>query len=276
MPRRAAALTGGGAHASRNRGGGLEFAQYRAYEQGDEPRLIDWKLYARSDRLFVRDAERESPVAVWIVLDASASMTQADMARPDWSRFDAARRLAACVLEIALAGGDRFGLLVLSPDRPLLLAPHAGSRHRDRLLLALAPLAAAGIAEWRRDVARMAERIGPSDLVIVLTDGFDEAGVRELERLAAAGRDVAVIRILTADERDFPFDGGHRFVDPETGETLLGDGPAARGDFLTRFTAARAALDARLDAHGVRHAEHVIDKREDEAIRRLFAPASRP
>ncbi|PZQ21436.1 MAG: DUF58 domain-containing protein, partial [Stenotrophomonas acidaminiphila] len=76
--RRAIGAQGIGVHHSRSRGAGLEFAQYRAYEPGDELRQIDWKLYARSDRFFVREAERESPLTVWIVLDATASMNQRD------------------------------------------------------------------------------------------------------------------------------------------------------------------------------------------------------
>ena len=74
--RRAVGYRGIGLHRSRSRGAGLEFAQYRAYEPGDEPRQIDWKLYARSDRFFVREAERESPLAVWLLVDASASMAR--------------------------------------------------------------------------------------------------------------------------------------------------------------------------------------------------------
>ncbi len=75
LPRRARGAHGIGQHASRSRGAGLEFAQYRAYEPGDELRQIDWKLYARSDRFFVREAERESPLAVWILIDASDVLT---------------------------------------------------------------------------------------------------------------------------------------------------------------------------------------------------------
>ena len=78
-------------HASRSRGAGLEFAQYRGYEPGDEPRRIDWKLFARSDRYFVREAERDSPLTLWIVIDASASMALADRARPDFSKLEAAK-----------------------------------------------------------------------------------------------------------------------------------------------------------------------------------------
>lgn len=270
VPRRAAALAGAGMHDSRNRGGGLEFAQYRAYERGDDLRRIDWKLYARSDRFFVRDAERESPVAVWIAIDASASMAQADLARPDWSRFDAARRIAAGLIEIALHGGDRFGVIVPGDDG-LALAPRGGPRHRERVRIALARINAAGVARWERDLAAVGERMGAHDLVVMLSDGFDEACVAGAERLAASGRDVGLIQILTADERDFPFDGGYRFHDPEGGAALIGDGRALRADFLARFAAARTALAARLDAHGIRHVAHFIDEEADQPIRELMS-----
>jgi uncharacterized protein (DUF58 family) len=275
LPRRPAALAAAGMHESRNRGGGLEFAQYRAYERGDDLRTIDWKLYARSDRFFVRDAERESPVAVWVVIDSSASMAQADLAAPGWSRFDAARRVAACLIEVALQHGDRFGVVVEGADGPVVITPQAGARHRDRMLLALAPLAPGGVAQWERDVAVFGERFGAHDLIVIISDGFDEGCVATAERLAASGRDVSLIQVLTADERDFPFDGGYRFHDPETGAQLVGDGRVLRADFLARFAAARADLAARLDAHGVRHAEHFIDEAADRPIAALFRAAGR-
>lgn len=269
-PRRPAVLASAGQHASRNRGGSQEFAQYRAYERGDDLRRIDWKLYGRSDRFFVRDAERESPVTLWIVLDASASMGQADLKTPDWSRFDAARRLAAGLVDIALHQGDRFGLVIETATGPMVVPPGSGARQRDRILLDLAPVKPGGIARWDRDVEVYGERFGPGDLVLILSDAFDEACVAAAERLARSGRDVAMIRVLMADERDFPFEQGYRFNDPETGAQLVGDGPALRRDFLMRFGRAREALSDRLDAHGVRHAEYFVDRPADEPIRALF------
>jgi hypothetical protein len=106
-------------HASRSKGAGLEFAQYRAYEPGDEPRRIDWKLFARSDKFFVREAEEESPIAIWILLDASASMAQADRVRPDWSRFDAAKLLGLIVDQSKVQSENvnyNIGDTPLSPD----------------------------------------------------------------------------------------------------------------------------------------------------------------
>ena len=273
-PRAAAVLAGDGMHASRNRGGAMEFAQYRAYERGDDLRRIDWKLYSRSDRFFVRDAERESPVAIWIVLDASASMGQADMARPAWSRFDSARQLTAAVIEIALQQGDRFGVIVAQSDGPLILSPSSDKRHLDRIRLALSPLRPAGAPAWERDLKTLGERIAPGDMALFVTDGFDEACVAAAERLAASGRDVSFIQLLTADERDFPFDRSLRFRDPEGGAELAGDSRTLRADFLRRFAQARADLRDRLEGRGVRYVEHFTDQDPDQPVLKLSRPAS--
>ncbi|KAF1712675.1 DUF58 domain-containing protein [Pseudoxanthomonas kalamensis DSM 18571] len=268
--RHAIGVQGIGLHHSRSRGAGLEFAQYRAYEPGDELRQIDWKLYARSDRFFVRESERESPLDVWILLDASASMAQADGGRPQWSRLDAARCLAACLGELALRQGDRFGLVGLHVDGLRLLPPDTGTRQRDRLHLELRALRAGGAFPSEERLTPLWERIGSRDLVVLLSDCFDDNAVALAERLAAARREVLAIQLLTVEERDFPFRGGHRFHDPETGEELLGDGAAMREEYLARFGRAQATLDARFDAAGIRHARYVLDEAPDLPLRKLF------
>ena len=273
---------GFGQHSSRSRGAGLEFAQYRAYEPGDELRQVDWKLYARSDRYFVREAERDSPLTLWILIDATASMAQADDARPAWSRLDAAKALAACAIELALRQGDRFGLAMLGGNGPgstpggtlRVHAADTGPRQRDRCLLALQAITAHGAWPQESALQPLWERIGAGSLVLMIGDGFDDAGVRLAERLAAARREVVGIRILTIGERDFPFRGGYRFRDPESGEEVLGDGEAIRAGFLERFGAARRALTARLAASGIRQAEYVLDETLDLPLRHLFAARS--
>lgn len=270
-PRLARGDRGFGLHASRSRGAGIEFAQYRPYEPGDEPRQVDWKLYARSDRWFVREAERDSPLTLWILVDASASMAQADGARPDWSRLDAARGLAAASMEIALRQGDRFGLAGVNGEGLTVQAASAGPRHRDRCLLALGALRAGGGWPSPETLAPLHERIAPHDLVLLLTDGFDSAALELAERLAAARREVLVIRVLTVEERDFPFEGGHLFRDLEGGGELGGDGAAMRADFVERFGAARREQTARLAAAGIRQVEYVLDEPLDLPLRRLFS-----
>jgi len=268
--RRTAGQQGVGLHASRSRGAGLEFAQYRAYEPGDELRQIDWKLYGRSDRFFVREAERESPLTLWLMLDASASAGQHDEARPDFTRLNALRGIAASAAEVALRQGDRFGLIVFGGDTVQLVPAGVGARQRDRLLLALHGMRAQG--GWPpAEQQRVAwERSAAIDLVLMLGDGFDEAGTALGERLAAAQREVLQLQVLGADERDFPFRGGHRFRDPETGEELLGDANALRADYLRRFGQALREREARWQAAGIRHAVQYLDEPLDAGLQRLF------
>lgn len=264
-----------GQHASRSRGAGLEFAQYRAYEPGDELRRIDWKLYARSDRYFVREAERDSPLTVWLVIDASASMRQADSARSDFRKLDAAKALAACVIELALRQGDRFGVIALAEPAPLLIPVGSGPRQRDRCLLELARLRPSGRWPDAGALRLLWERIRAGALVVMLSDFFDDAGADLALRLAAARREVVSVQLLGADERDFPFTGGHRFLDQESSAERRVDAAAVRTDFLERFAAARSQLARRFAANGIRHTEHMLDEPLDAPLRRLFAAGSR-
>jgi uncharacterized protein (DUF58 family) len=274
--RRPARARGIGQHASRSRGEGLEFSQYRAYEPGDDLRRIDWKLYARSDRYFVREAERESPLTLWLLLDASASMGQADAARPGWRRLEAARALAAACIALALRQDDRFGLAIVGDARLDIVAAGSGLRQRDRCHLALQGLRPGGTWPPEAGLRPLWERVGPGDLLLMLGDHFDDAGVALLERLASAGREVCSVQLLTAEERDFPFQGGHRFRDVEGGrEDLLTDAGAARAGYLEDFAAARRRLEARLAGAGIAHATHILDEPLDAPLRRLFAPARR-
>lgn len=267
---------GFGMHHSRNKGAGLEFAQYRAYEPGDEPRRIDWKLFARSDKFFVREAEEESPIAVWLLIDASASMAQADRARPDWSRMDAARLLALCTAQLAMMQGDRFGWIALHGHGLVVADPHRGRAQFERMQIELMRLESAGTFPDPATLAPLWERIGPNDLVLFLSDCFDEGGIAMIERLAKAGREVLAVQLLTVEERDFPFDGGYRFREQESGAALIGDGKALRDSFLARFAEARAALAERLDAAGIRHTAYVLDEAIDRPLHVFFGRGAPP
>ena len=271
VSRRNAGGDGLGQHASRSRGAGLEFAQYRAYEPGDEPRRIDWKLYARSDRYFVREAERDSPLDLWILLDATASMRQADLARPGYTKFDAARLLAACIIEIALRQGDRFGIVTIAGSTPLAIPLGAGPRHRDRCLLELSRVQPSGTWPRASAVHATGARITSHALVLMLSDFFDDSAFELARRLAGAGREILTLQMLAADERDFPFAGGRRFVDPESTQQRRVEAAAVRADFLAQFAQARAALAKECAALGIRHAEHTLDEALDVPLRRWFS-----
>lgn len=268
--RRISTGQGIGQHASRSRGAGMEFAQYRAYEPGDEPRQIDWKLYARSDKFFVRESERDSPLNVWILLDATASMAQADASRPQWSRLQAAKSQAACVIELALRQSDRFGFIAVNDQGMTVVNAGYGLRHRDQCLLALNAVKAEGAWPIEAQCRPIWDRISANALVVLLSDDFDEGALNLAERLSAARRDVLSIQLLTAEERDFPFKGGHRFRDAESHAELLTDGEETRDEFIKRFSQARKDLAARFAASGIIHVEYVLDQPIDAPLRRLF------
>lgn len=269
--RRPTHTPGIGLQSSRNQGPGLEFAQYRAYQPGDDPRSVDWKLYARSDRHFVREAERESPLTVWVLIDATASMAQGDTDNRAWTRLAAARSVAACVLELALAQGERFGVVAVN-ERDIDLVPAgAGTRQRDRCLHQLHAVQAHGRWPEQARLQPLWQHLGANALVLLLSDGFDEAGVLLAERLAAARRELRFVQILTVGERDFSFRGDFRFRDPETGDEVLGNAEAMRADYLVRFAEARAQLQSRLAASGIDLATLYLDQPVDTPLQQLFA-----
>jgi uncharacterized protein (DUF58 family) len=116
---------GHGMHAGRERGAGVEFSEYRAYAPGDEWRRVDWKLLARADRYYVREAERDSHVATWLWLDATASMAEPSRSIEGLDKLWFARTVLACVAAIAQRQGDAFGLVVCSGERSSSRPPRA-------------------------------------------------------------------------------------------------------------------------------------------------------
>jgi uncharacterized protein (DUF58 family) len=260
-----------GAHSSRARGAGLEFAQYRAYEPGDEPRRVDWKLYARSDRFFVRDAERDSPLTAWVIVDASASMAQGDSGAPGRSRIVAARQIAACIAELALRQNDRFGLVVAGGAGLQVVDAASGRRQRDRVDFELRRIQPGGTWPEAEALRPVWEKITAASRVVMITDGFDDGATLLATRLAAAQREVGVVRVLTTDERDFKLDGSPRFRDPEHADQQRRvDAVAAREGFLQRFGEARRELRDRFARAGVRCEECVTDEPADVVLRRLL------
>ena len=266
-----------GLHPSRQPGLAREFAQYRAYQPGDEPRHIDWKLYARSDRYFVRESEIETAITVRVILDATASMRQADTAGPGVGvrKFDAARLLAAALAYLAQAQGDLIGLHAVGGTLGVVSVPPGSQRQPfERVVRTLEQLEPAG--RWPLDGRPLAAALtagtrssagqGTREIVVVLTDGHENgAEIREaLAPLRARRHELVFWHLLGRDEVDFPFHGPVRFEDLETGASLETDADAAREAFLAgqeahlrewrrawegdgRFEYARFRLDEPLD-----------------------------
>lgn len=208
---------GHGIHAGRERGAGVEFSEYRAYAPGDEWRRVDWKLLARADRYFVREAERDSHVAVWLVLDASASMLEPSREVEGVDKLAYARTLLGCVAAIAQRQGDAFGLVVLNGGKVQFTPAMRGPRQLQRVLLQLSRVQAEGELP-DADTLRASLHFAQSPSVIfAASDLLDWPSPlsQALVRLRGMRHDVRVLCLQTQAEVDASFSWNLAYRDPE-------------------------------------------------------------
>ncbi len=208
-----------GERRSTKRGTSIEFADYRDYTRGDDLRRVDWNVYARLERPYIKLLEEEEDLAVHLLVDASQSMDYGGSLDEDQHKFRFSQRLAAALAYIALAAGDRLTVTVLRGDAPAAqFGPARGRGHTLRLLKfieALEPSGATNLDAALRAYALSARRAG---LLFFVSDLFSPAGYRNgLGQLQGRGYEVAVLHVLAPDELDPPLAGDLRLIDAETG-----------------------------------------------------------
>lgn len=244
--RRVLAGLGHGIHAGRERGAGVEFSEYRAYVPGDEWRRVDWKLLARADRYFVREAERDSHVAVWLVLDATASMAEPSRAIDGLTKLQYARVLLACVAAIAQRQGDAFGLVVCSGGRMQFTPASRGPRQMHRVLAQLSKAEAAGVLPDADALRASLHFVRSPSLIFAVSDFLDwpSAQSEALLRLRRMRHDVRALCLQTKAERDasFPLDQAWRDPEQDDGTYRLA------ADTLAHYRKARDEHFARMTA----------------------------
>jgi uncharacterized protein (DUF58 family) len=213
---------GHGIHAGRERGAGVEFSEYRAYVPGDEWRRVDWKLLARADRYYVREAERDSHVAAWLVLDATASMAELSRTVDGLTKLQYARVLLACVAAIAQRQGDAFGLVVCRGERADFLPAARGPRHLQRVLARLDGVDADGVLPAGDTLRASLHFARAPGVVCVAGDFLDWPSplADALLRLRRMRHDVRALCLHTQAEADAAFDTAPAYRDPEQGGTL--------------------------------------------------------
>lgn len=215
--RHAVASTGIGERRSRQKGSGMEFADYRAYEPGDDTRHLDARLHARLGGFFVREYEVLKQLPVTILIDGSRSMLH----HPQ--KLELARWLANCLGYLALSGGDvvRFGFW---SGRRLVLSPrfHGVSR-ADRMFGWVETAASEGRAPFDDALAEAATQIPRNSLAIILSDLWLEDPTGSLRRLARGGAEIWAFHILSDEEIDPSQQDGSEvhLVDAESGEEVL-------------------------------------------------------
>jgi uncharacterized protein (DUF58 family) len=205
-----------GGRRSVKRGQSVEFADYRDYALGDDLRQLDWNVYARLERLFVKLFVEEEDVTVTLLVDASASMASG---KPEKLQF--AKRAAAALGYIGLASEDRVSLTVLAGRIARRRTALRGSGRVFRLLADLSAIEpAAGPTDLVAAARHAAAQLSGRGVLILLSDLLDPAADRVIRELAATGSELVILHILSPDELDPALEGDLRLVDAETGERL--------------------------------------------------------
>ena len=204
-----------GERSSRARGQSVEFADYRNYAAGDDFRRIDWNLYSRLDRLYLRLYEEERELPIHIFLDASESMK---FGTP--SKFETARRIAAACAYVGLAGFDRVTIVPfpIKPAKSLALKNVRGKRSARLLFSRLSEVAATGTADFNVTMRRQAVEARVPGVAFVISDFLDMNGCQEgLKSLQGRGFKVHAVQVLSSDELTPPMGGDLKLIDAETG-----------------------------------------------------------
>lgn len=232
-----------GLHRSPYRGFSVEFAEYRQYVPGDEIRHVDWKVYAKTDRYYIKQFEEETNVACHIVLDASASMGYG--ARPGaFSKLDYACRLAACLAYFMMGQRDAAGLAIFDARIRALHPPRLRHSHLQRILTELEQTRPGGETRIADCLHTIAEGLKRRGLVILISDLLDDpaAILSALQHFRFQGHDVIVLHVMDKSELEFDFDTLTEFTDLETGESLLVSPESMRGHYRARLDRFLTAL----------------------------------
>jgi uncharacterized protein (DUF58 family) len=209
-----------GLHRSPFKGFSVEFAEYRQYIPGDDLSTIDWKVYARSDRYYVKKFEEETNLDCQLMIDASGSMAYGSHGV---TKFDYAACLVASLAYLMNRQRDAVGLMAFDQRIVDMVPASARAGHLRSLLVSLERLRPGQATDVSTPLHQLADSLSKRGLVVLVSDLLDEpdAVIRGLKHFQHRGTDVIVFQVLDPDELEFPFDRATRFEDLETSEEVM-------------------------------------------------------
>ena len=217
-----------GIHGSKKSGIGTEFEQYRHYEIGDDPKRIDWKLYARTEKHLVKESSTESNVHIKFILDLSGSMNYVENGV---SRLDFCKILLASLAYLGFRQGDQMSLFALKNGNLETLVP-TGKQSFQRILYALENAEASGI--WQNENPKFPEFQQKSKELVIFASDFLQIGeewLKLIQEMASPRREILIFQVLGDEELNFNLSGFYRFRDLETGKEIELQAEAVREDF---------------------------------------------
>lgn len=222
-----------GLHRSPHRGFSVEFAEHRAYQPGDDLRYVDWRMFGRSDRYYVKQFEAETNLRAYLLVDASASMGWSSRPGVLPSKLWYATRLAASMALLLLRQGDAVGLMGFDSVVRQHVAARGGQRQWLELARSLQALGSAGETDARGAIREVAGRLRRRGLVVLLSDLLVEPEDTRvaMQFLRHRGHEVLVFHLVDPGERELPSVADARFIDPETGEEVPVSVAALRAEY---------------------------------------------
>jgi uncharacterized protein (DUF58 family) len=240
-----------GLHHSPFFGRSLDFAEHRQYMPGDDIRLIDWKLFARSDRFYVKEFEADTNTNCTILLDVSRSM---QFGRDSISKLDYGRYLSACLAYFAHKQRDRVGFATFDSEVVHYVPPAA--KHLEEVLRAIDRIEPGGEGRLKAPLQRLAGRMRRRSIVVLISDFYEEpdAAFDAVSLLRGRGNDVIAFHLLDAAELRFPFEEAAEFEDLESSQRIAIAPEAVRAEYRKLIethisTLRRRFSEARVDYH---------------------------
>jgi len=225
-----------GLHRSIHKGSSVEFAEHREYVQGDDPKYLDWKLYGRTDRLYVREFREETNLKAYIILDISNSMNYTS--QPQFiTKFRYAQCLAGCLGYLMMKQNDATGLVVFDSDVKKFIKPSSTKAHFHFLVDNLENIKPGKDTNIGEILHKIANHIRRRSLIILISDLFDEQDsvMRGLTHFKYKHHELIVFHVIDRGEMEFPFDGFRDFVDMETDERISVDATTIRAAYQKIF-----------------------------------------
>lgn len=221
-----------GLHASPFQGFSVEFSEHRRYSHGDDPKDIDWLVYAKTDKYYVKKFEAETNITGYLVVDRSQSM--AFTYRQELTKFDYAISLAAALCYLMVHQQDPVGLITFDTKVRQSLAPRSKRTQLGNILSVLANLEPSAETDIPHSLNQIAAMLRQHSLVMIFSDLLCDAEpvIQSLGRLRHGGNDVILFHILDEAETTFPFTGMTQFEDPETQEKIELDASGIRQQYL--------------------------------------------
>jgi uncharacterized protein (DUF58 family) len=230
-----------GHHRSPQRGSSVEFAQHRQYVPGDELRALDWKIFARSDRLVVKEFVAETNFACHLLVDASESMAFGSLA---WCKFDYARWCAAALAHLVIRQRDAAGLVLFDQGVRAKVAPRTGLAQESEIVRSLETARPSGTTGVGDVLHWLGGRLRRRGIVVLFSDLFDEPAllVEGLRRLRHAGHEPIVFQVVDPQELELDYSGLLRLEGLEGSGRMLVDPSAIRAAYREEFARHRAEV----------------------------------